>query len=514
MRHRLFLIADDSMGGRATGSWGNYQAANYIAAEFKRLGLRPAGENGGWFQVVPFFRLAADSNATLTTGGATLRIGRDYLVTTSSAIPRPLEGKRVVFGGSMTDSSTWISADSARDRVVVFTAPPRASFVQARVVTNAPRFAGAAAVALPVLETLPAEFAAALMAGRVMTDTSRTAQGAGRLFVTRGAAEQLLGRSPESAVPGTLGDVVHGAGTVAFTPLPYAARNVVAVLPGRDRKLAGTYVALTAHNDHVGFDHVPVDHDSLRARNLVVRPMGADSPEREPTAQEWVTIRQSLDSLRRLRPPRLDSIRNGADDDGSGTTALLEVAEALASGGSRPRRSVLFVSHAAEEEGLRGSQWFTDHPTVTRDSIVSEFDMDMIARGGARDVEGGGPGYLEVIGMRRLSKEYGDIIEAANAKQPLPFAFNLTFDAPGHPLQYYCRADHYSYARYDIPAVAVSRGEHADYHQVTDEAQYADFDGMVRVAKLAESVVRAVGNLDHRPFVDFARHDPKAACRQ
>jgi len=514
MRHRLFLIADDSMGGRATGSWGNYQAANYIAAEFKRLGLKPAGENGGWFQVVPFFRQAADPNGTLVVGSATLRIGRDYIIATSSTVPRPLEGKRVVFGGSMTDSSTWISADSARDRVVVFSGPPRASFLLARTVTSAARFAGAAAVALPVLESIPADFAAALMAGRVMTDTSRTAQGPGRLFITAPAVAQLLGRSPEGAAAGTLGDVVHGTGTVSFSALPYAARNVIAVLPGRDRKLAGTYVALTSHNDHVGFDHAPVDHDSLRARNLVVRPMGADSPEREPTAQEWVTIRQSLDSLRRLRPPRLDSIRNGADDDGSGTAALLEVAEALSSGANRPRRSVLFVSHAAEEEGLRGSQWFTDHPTVTRDSIVSEFDMDMIARGGVRDVEGGGPGYLEVIGMRRLSKEYGDIIEAANAKQPLPFAFNLTFDAPGHPLQYYCRADHYSYARYDIPAVAVSRGEHADYHQVTDEAQYADFDGMVRVAKLAESVVRAVGNLDHRPFVDFARHDPKAQCRQ
>lgn len=514
MRHRLFLIADDSMGGRATGSWGNYQAANYIAAEFKRLGLRAAGENGGWFQVVPFFRQAADPKGTLVTGSATLRIGHDYIVATSSTIPRSLEGKRVVFGGSMTDSSTWISADSARDRVVVLSAPPRTNFLVALRVAREARFAGAAAVALPVLESLPAEFAAALMAGRVMTDTTRTAEGPGRLFVSARAVEQLLGRSPEGLTPGTLGDVVHGAGTVAFTPLPYAARNVVAILPGRDRKLAGSYVALTAHNDHVGFDFSPVDHDSLRARNLVVRPMGADSPEREPTALEWVTIRQSLDSLRRLRPPRLDSIRNGADDDGSGTVALLEVAEALSSGASRPRRSILFVSHAAEEEGLRGSQWFTDHPTVTRDSIVSEFDMDMVARGGIRDVEGGGPAYLEVIGMRRLSREYGDIIEAANARQPLPFAFNRTFDAPGHPLQYYCRADHYSYARYDIPSVAVSRGEHADYHQVTDEAQYADFDGMVRVAKLAESVMRAVGNLDHRPRVDFARHDPKAPCRQ
>ena len=249
-------------------------------------------------------------------------------------------------------------------------------------------------------------------------------------------------------------------------------------------------------------------------RNRVTRALGADTPPREPTAAEWVSIRSSLDSLRRIRPPRLDSIRNGADDDGSGTVVMLEVAEALSAGKARPKRSVLFTSHAAEEEGLLGSRWFTDYPTVVRDSIVNEFDMDMVARGNAIDLAEGSPTYLEMIGMRRLSKEYGDLIEAANATQKQPFVFNLTFDAPGHPLQYYCRADHYSYARYDIPAVAISRGEHADYHQVTDEAQYADYDTMVRIGNFARAVVLSIGNLDHRPLVDAARHNPNAQCVQ
>ncbi len=189
------------------------------------------------------------------------------------------------------------------------------------------------------------------------------------------------------------------------------------------------------------------------------------------------------------------------------------MAEQLA-GAAHPRRSLLFVSHAAEEEGLLGSRWYTDHPTVARDSIVSEFDIDMDARGDKADLPDGSPTYLEMIGMRRLSKEYGDIIEAVNGRQPLPFTFNLTYDAPGHPLQYYCRADHYSYARYDIPSISVSRGEHADYHQVTDEAQYADYDAMERVGRFAADVITTVANLDHRPKVDFAKHDPAARCVQ
>src|SRR4030095_8185042 len=117
---------------------------------------------------------------------------------------------------------------------------------------------------------------------------------------------------------------------------------------------------LTATNDPRGFDHSPVDHDSLRAYNRVIRPMGADSPPRQPTDDEAARITAIRDSLRKVHPPRLDSIRNGADDDGSGTVSILEIAEALA-GGPHPRRSILFVDHTGEEAGLVGSHLVHDH---------------------------------------------------------------------------------------------------------------------------------------------------------
>jgi putative aminopeptidase FrvX len=294
----------------------------------------------------------------------------------------------------------------------------------------------------------------------------------------------------------------------------FPARNVVAVLRGREPGLRGTYVAVTAHNDHVGYTTSPVDHDSLRAVNQVTRPMGADSPPRVPTADEAERIRQIVDSLRRIRPARPDSIRNGADDDGSGTVAILEIAEALAARADRPRRSVLFVSHTAEELGLVGSRWFTTHPTVPLDSIVAEIDLDMVGRGTASDLPSGGAHYLEVIGARRLSAEFGDILERVNARQETPFRFNYEFDAPNHPLQYYCRADHYSYARHGIPSVALSRGEHLDYHQVTDEPQYISYPDLGRVARLVHDAALEVANLDHRPRLDKPKPDPEAPCRQ
>jgi Zn-dependent M28 family amino/carboxypeptidase len=292
------------------------------------------------------------------------------------------------------------------------------------------------------------------------------------------------------------------------------------VLRGSDPALRAQYVSLTAHNDHVGFDHSPVDHDSLRAFNQVVRPMGADSPQRPATTEEVARIRTILDSLRTVHRPRLDSIRNGADDDGSGTVSILEIAERMALGGEHPRRSILFVSHTGEETGLLGSRYYSDHPTVPRDSIVAEIDQDMIGRGTVHDFPRGGTGagsdsYLEVVGAKRLSRAFGEMVEAANARQPIPFVFDYTYDQPGHPLQYYCRADHYSYARYGIPSLALSRGEHEDYHQVTDEAQYISYRELARVSRMVHDAALAIANADQRPALDAPKQtDPNARCVQ
>ena len=117
---------------------------------------------------------------------------------------------------------------------------------------------------------------------------------------------------------------------------------------------------------------------------------------------------------------RVDSIANGADDDGSGSVSVLEIAQWLANRPTKPRRSVLFVWHTGEEKGLLGSLWFTDHPTVPRDSIVAQLNLDMVGHGDAWDETGrtkdgtpihGGPAYLQLVGSRRLSTELGDLVE-------------------------------------------------------------------------------------------------------
>jgi Zn-dependent M28 family amino/carboxypeptidase len=172
-----------------------------------------------------------------------------------------------------------------------------------------------------------------------------------------------------------------------------------------------------------------------------------------------------------------------ASNRSSGQGELPPVVRRDSPGGSeRPERSILFVWHTAEEKGLFGSKYFTDHPTVPRDSIVTQLNIDMIGRGDATDLAGGGPGYIQLIGSRRLSTELGDLVDKVNTEGKHGFTFDYQFDADGHPQNYYCRSDHYMYARYGIPITFFTTGSHEDYHQVSDEVQYIDFDKMTRVA--------------------------------
>jgi len=299
---------------------------------------------------------------------------------------------------------------------------------------------------------------------------------------------------------------------------PGSARNVIAILRGSDPVLRNEFVAIGAHNDHIGTRAAAVDHDSLRAYNLALNRLGAPHWDRAVAAEKRGAVRAAIrvntDSLRRIRPARRDSINNGADDDGSGTVTVLEIAEALARAPVKLRRSVLFVWHTAEEKGLLGAKWFTENPTVPREVIVAQLNMDMVGRGGTADIAGGGPDYLQLVGSRRLSTQLGDIVEQVNSARSRPFRFDYALDAEGHTERIYCRSDHYMYARYGIPVTFFTTGLHPDYHQVTDEVQYIDFDHMMRVAELVRDVAISVANLDRRPRVDKPVGEPNAACVQ
>ena len=171
--------------------------------------------------------------------------------------------------------------------------------------------------------------------------------------------------------------------------------------------------------------------------------------------------------------------------------------------------------HTAEEKGLYGAQYFSDHPTVPRDSIIAQVNMDQMGRGDPVDNPPGGRNALVLIGARRLSTELGDLAESIDKRPEHAFKLDYEFDRNGDPTNAYCRSDHYMYARYGIPVLFFSAAAwHIDYHMVSDEPQYIAFDRMTRIGRYIRDVVGAVADLDHRPIVDKPKPDPEGVCKQ
>jgi hypothetical protein len=521
---RIYKFADDSMMGRAVGTVHNDVATAYIERELRRIGIQPAGENGGYFQKLPLVNRRFDSTSTITVGDSTFRAYEDF-VAAGEGRSGEVSGIPAIYLGAAWDTVGVVPVDSVRGKIAVVQITSLPAGMDGQTLAQSAAYqqfvASVEAARVVVLvggaRLSPGALRGAATPGTVVVDEN----GQLTIVATTRLGEALFG-GPLSGIPRGRNGVPLAA-AVRFVDEDRPGRNVIGVLPGTDRALRGQYVAVGAHSDHVVPVSASADHDSLRAFLKVVRPQGADSPPRDASPEETVTVRALLDSLRQSSPPRRDSIRNGADDDASGSMTVLEVAEAFARGPVKPRRSILFVWHTGEEAGLWGASYFTAHPTVPRDSIIAQLNMDMVGRGGAEDVTGeskdgallrGGPGYVQLIGSRRLSTELGDLIEKVNVDDGLGLRFDYAMDANGHPQNIYCRSDHYEYAKYGIPIAFITTGGHADYHQVTDEPQYLDYPHMATVGRLVFATALRLGNLDHRVVVDRPKPDPKAACVQ
>jgi hypothetical protein len=526
---RISAFADDSMRGRRAGTTDALRAADYITREAQRIGLRPAGEHGTYFQNVPFALQTLDSASTISASGHALQVGTDWIALGPIGTHELKATYDVVYGGVVYDTLDVLPIDSVKGRLLVLRYAPFPPNLRAYVASAGYarylatlRAAEVRVITFPQLtqQNLGPAFALSDFVS-LRPDTAPTSMVT--LNLTDSGAAILLGRSLNDAARGA----THTTATVdvKFKMFDRPGRNVIAVLPGNDRKLMQEYVALGAHLDHIGTRLPAVDHDSMRAYLSVARVQGADGPAKRLTAEDSATIRSLTDSLHRLRGQVvMDSINNGADDDGSGSMGLLEIAEEFAANRNAPRRSLLFVWHTGEESGMLGSQYFTDHPTVPRDSIVAQLNVDMIGRGRASDVTGRNrdgtlqhgrdEGYVQIIGSRRLSTELGDLIDSTKARRAPELQIDYALDVDGHPQNIYCRSDHWEYARYGIAIAFFTTGGHRDYHQVTDEPQYLYYQNYRRVTQFIHDVAEGVANLDHRPLVDKPVPGPSASCRQ
>jgi Zn-dependent M28 family amino/carboxypeptidase len=236
------------------------------------------------------------------------------------------------------------------------------------------------------------------------------------------------------------------------------SKNVVGLVEGSDPQLKETYVFFGAHLDHTG----------VRQPGGGGRGGGGGANTQQPS----------------------DLINNGADDDGSGSAALLGIAKAFATG-PKPKRSVVFVWHTAEEAGLLGSRYMADHPVVPLEKIQAQLNMDMIGR--SQDDK---PEYLNsvfVVGADRISTDLHNLVVLANQGQSQPLTLDFEFNDPGVPADQrmnniYGRSDHYSYAAKGIPIAFFFTGLHADYHRPSDHVDKINFPKLTRIAQLVYEI--------------------------
>ena len=494
IRDYLTFIASDEMEGRDTPSRGLDLTAKFLATHLARWGFKPAGDNGSFFQRIDLRRDRADGGQTnVEYFGRTLTAGTDFL---------PAGGSGNVSGGLVFAGNGWFVKSKEIDAykgidpkgkiAVIFGSPnsfPRgisraelgkqgdeymnpsdyarskgvvglvyvADFqylanwqrnrrlVMERGSTVVAKFSPQASSPLPSIVVSP-EIANSIFAGERQTAT-------GIFNASYGTAQPS---------PFAMNEQKKITINVASSSETVATQNVVAVWEGGDPVLKSEYVALGAHYDHVGTGCAPVAGDT---------------------------------------------ICNGADDDGSGTTALMGMAEALAKAPVRPKRSILFVWHTGEEKGLWGSRYFTEFPTVPLNQIVAQVNLDMVGRSkkegdtNPRNRELTGPDSIYVIGSTMMSTELGELVTTVN-KGYLNLTYDTKYDDPADPNRFFFRSDHYNYARKGIPIIFYFDGVHEDYHRSGDTADKIDYQKMEKVTRTIYMTTWEIANRPTRVKVD------------
>jgi hypothetical protein len=503
LKDYLYFIASDEMEGRDTPSRGLDTTAKFIATNLSRWGLKPAGDNGTFFQRIAMQRVKLDpANTRAEIGGQTFNYGEDVLAQNiAGTASAPLvyvghgwvvKGKNidpyqgvdvkdkimVVLGGgglpkgiSFQDLSSgkqgvdWITPDiyaATHGAKGIISIPGKQTLANwQRFIQNATTTGAVSVIKfqkpgegskVPII-TLSEKALGALMQGE--TQTAAT-------MLDRDQADTIkaFNFSPDKKV--TL--------TVTTRTEQVFTQNIVAVVEGRDAILKNEYVALGAHYDHVG--------------------VGTPGAGRMPSAKG--------DSS--------DIIWNGADDDGSGTTALLAIAETLGKN-PPPKRSVLFVWHCGEEKGLWGSRYFTENPTIPLAQIVTQINIDMIGRSKAEgdtnplNAKLSGPNEVYVIGSKMMSTQLGELSETTNHAY-LNLSLNYKYDDPKDPNRFFYRSDHYNYAKKGVPIIFYFDGEHEDYHRPGDEPQKIDYQKMEKVTRTVFVTMWELANVPVRPRVD------------
>lgn len=478
----LGYIASDELEGRETAERGQKLAAGYLKAQFHKMGLKP-GNGDSWYQEYELTRTRVSSVEVSFDGKNWEEFQKGFIFFNKSSFTQSLESEVVFAGyGIQTESYDNLNGLNLKGKTAI-------------VINGGPQKDGS-----PIMD----ENGEAYSQGDKMEALTNAGAVAVINVVSNGEYDAYkvnpwLSHMMESA---SLGLTYRFKPSIPSIMIP--ERTFEAWVKKSKTNLESLKADLTSSPEvpslklsKYGFDlKVDAQQEVVIAENVLGFLEGTDKKD------EVVVITAHYDHL----GIRDGVVFNGADDDGTGTVAILEIAEAFVKAteaGFRPRRSILFMPVSGEEKGLLGSRYYSDHPIYPIANTVCNLNVDMIGR---TDDRHEAPNYIYIIGSDMLSSELHTANEMANealAEVDLDYSYNTKDD----PNRYYYRSDHYNFARLDVPCIFYFSGVHPDYHKSTDTIEKIDFKKAAQVSRLIFGTAWEVANRDKRLVVDNAETD-------
>lgn len=455
----LHIIASDEFEGRETGKKGQKKAMEYLIREFQSYGIKDY-ENHNFIQKFPLIESKNDG-ISLTIGGQEFEVNKDFSITPNSLENQQIKGE-LVFGGFGIEEEGYSSYENIEVKgkgVLIWKGKPQKKELKKDWKTS------------DKIEQLEKKEGAAVFMFNKRLQASLDKYShyykkpKMRLFEENKKKEMPIISFTETAIKRVLktsklsfnklekkGVKKSMQFSIPFSlninkPIKkYSGENVLAYIPGTDKNKE--VLVLTAHYDHIGME------DTL--------------------------------------------VFNGADDDGTGTVSLLEIAQAFqmaAKEGHSPRRSILIMPVSGEEKGLLGSKYYSQNPVFPLENTVANLNVDMIGR--YDEAHEKDSNYIYLIGSDRLSQDLHDLSEEVN-KTYMNIGLDYTFNADDDPNRFYYRSDHYNFAKNNIPVIFYFSGVHEDYHKSTDTVEKIDFEKTQRVAQLIFLTAWHIANAEER----------------
>lgn len=476
MKKHLYIIAGKEMEGRNTPSPGLEKAANYIEEYFKSIGLKP-GNKDSYRQYYNLYR-DAGVQSTLGVNGKTIEVNTHYQPINAANVAPSTFSEVVFVGYGIKDASrNDYGTSDVKGKVVLLLdgAPadykpavggrgPGAASITGKITTA---LTNGAAGAMIVYSNFPRK-AENVNASWRNVESRQNQPPAMAISVSTTVAEEIMGEDGKDIFAkmksGSLVAKSYNAALVfnlSKKTETTKVSNVLGLLEGTDLK--DEYVVLTAHYDHVG------------KRNDTI-------------------------------------IYYGADDDGSGTTGILELAEAFVKAkkaGKGPRRSILFMTVSGEEKGLWGSEYYANNPVYPLDKTTVDLNIDMIGRTGNEYLKHkDSANYVYIIGDDKLSSDLAPITDMVNNKYT-KLVLDRKYNDPNDPNRFYYRSDHYNFAEKGVPIIFYFNGVHADYHKPTDTPDKINYPMMAKRAQLVFYTAWEMANRNEMLKRDIKLEKPK-----